>query len=83
MPTYEYQCRSCGHRFEAFQGMNDAPLEVCPECGENVNRLPGAGAGVIFKGRGFYATDYKNRTSGKTCCGRTERCDNPPCSDKD
>ncbi len=64
MPTYDYECNSCHHRFEAFQGMNDAPLKKCPECGKKVTRLIGSGAGVIFKGSGFYATDYK-KSSGK------------------
>jgi putative FmdB family regulatory protein len=59
MPTYEYKCLECGHRFDAFQKMSDAPLEVCPECGGKVKRVIGAGAGIIFKGSGFYETDYK------------------------
>ncbi len=60
MPTYEYECRQCGHAFEAFQNMTDKPLRKCPECGGRVRRLIGAGAGVIFKGSGFYATDYRS-----------------------
>ena len=60
MPTYEYECRHCGHAFEAFQSMTDKPLRKCPECGGRVRRLIGAGAGVIFKGAGFYATDYRS-----------------------
>ena len=82
MPTYEYQCESCGYKFEKFQNMNDDRLKECPKCGKGVRRLIGAGAGVIFKGKGFYATDYRNNSSsGKTCCGRDERCVKPPCSD--
>ena len=81
MPTYEYVCQSCGYQFEKFQNMSDKPIQKCPKCDKNVKRLIGTGTGVIFKGSGFYATDYKNRSSGKTCCGRTERCDKPPCSD--
>lgn len=81
MPTYEYECVSCGYRFEKFQKMSDEPIKKCPKCGKNVNRLIGTGIGVIFKGSGFYATDYKNSSSGNTCCGRTERCEKPPCSD--
>lgn len=84
MPTYEYVCHSCGHRFEAFQQMTDALLNTCPKCGkEDVKRLIGSGMGVIYKGSGFYTTDYKNRTSDRTCCGRSRRCDNPPCSNED
>jgi putative FmdB family regulatory protein len=81
MPTYEYICDSCGYRFEQFQKMSDKPIKKCPNCGKPVKRLIGKGMGVIFKGTGFYSTDYKNRSSGKTCCGRTERCEKPPCSD--
>jgi len=83
MPTYEYQCEGCGHRFERFQNMSDAPIKVCPECGGTVRRLIGTGAAVIFKGSGFHATDYGN--SGPTCgrdrpcCGRDTPCDTRPC----
>jgi putative FmdB family regulatory protein len=59
MPTYEYECKSCGHSFEAFQSMSDAPLTVCPECGKEIRRLINGGSGVIFKGSGFYVTDKK------------------------
>jgi len=65
MPTYEYTCPKCGHNFEAFQPMKDAPLKKCPKCGKTgVKRLIGGGAGLIFKGTGFYITDYKNKGSG-------------------
>ncbi|MDR0586017.1 MAG: zinc ribbon domain-containing protein [Treponema sp.] len=59
MPTYEYECKSCGHSFEAFQSMSDAPLRDCPQCGKEVRRLINGGTGVIFKGSGFYVTDKK------------------------
>ncbi len=59
MPTYEYECTKCGHTFEAFQSMKDAPLSSCPECRGRVRRLIGGGLGVIFKGSGFYSTDNK------------------------
>ena len=62
MPTYEYECTKCGHVFEAFQSMSDKPLASCPKCKGKVKRLIGPGAGVIFKGSGFYATDYKKPT---------------------
>lgn len=61
MPTYEYQCRACEHRFEQFQSMKDAALKKCPECGKSaLERLIGLGGGVIFKGSGFYETDYRS-----------------------
>jgi putative FmdB family regulatory protein len=61
MPTYDYLCSNCGHKFEAFQSMKDAPLDECPECGKKtLERLIGGGAGLIFKGSGFYITDYKS-----------------------
>ncbi|HRQ89397.1 MAG TPA: zinc ribbon domain-containing protein [Bacteroidia bacterium] len=62
MPTYDYQCQKCGHRFEVFQSMKDDRLTDCPlpECDGNVKRLLGTGAGIIFKGSGFYETDYRS-----------------------
>ena len=60
MPTYEYECQKCGHRFEEFQSMKDAPLSKCPQCRGKVKRLIGAGAGLLFKGSGFYTTDYRS-----------------------
>ena len=61
MPTYEYECKSCKHEFEAFQGMKDDPLKKCPECDKDtLIRLIGIGAGIIFKGSGFYETDYRS-----------------------
>ena len=59
MPTYEYECKSCDNRFDVFQGMNAEHIKVCPKCKGKVRRLIGAGAGIIFKGTGFYATDYR------------------------
>ncbi len=60
MPTYEYECKKCGHRFEEFQNITDPPLRRCPRCKGKVQRLLGAGAGFIFKGSGFYETDYRS-----------------------
>lgn len=61
MPTYEYKCDACGHGFEKFQSITAAAITKCPECGKNkVRRLIGAGAGLIFKGSGFYITDYRS-----------------------
>src|SRR5690242_12886172 len=59
MPTYEYECQKCGHRFEEFQSMTAKPLQRCPKCRGKVKRLIGAGAGLLFKGSGFYITDYR------------------------
>jgi len=59
MPTYEYECLKCKHRFEKFQSMTDVPLKKCPDCGGELRRLIGRGSGIIFKGPGFYATDYR------------------------
>ena len=74
MPTYEYVCRSCGHEFEKFQSMKDDPVKSCPACRRRqVKRKIGVGAGVIFKGSGFYETDYKNKKpSGEKKEGSSE-----------
>lgn len=63
MPTYEYECTKCKHRFDIFQNMTAEPLKKCPECKGKLERLIGKGAGIIFKGSGFYATDYKKQSS--------------------
>ena len=63
MPTYEYECKSCSHSFEAFQAMVDDPLSTCPSCGGPVRRLIGGGMGIIFKGSGFYVNDSKKSSS--------------------
>ncbi len=60
MPTYEYHCQACGHEFDRFQKMSDKPVRTCPECGKrSVVRRISSGGGVVFKGPGFYATDYR------------------------
>lgn len=70
MPTYEYACPKCGHTFEAFQSMKDEPLKKCPKCNKNgVKRLLGTGAGLIFKGSGFYITDYKKSSGSSSSSG--------------
>jgi len=61
MPTYEYECTKCHHHFERFQSMKDEPVKRCPECRCKVKRLLGTGAGIIFKGSGFYQTDYRSK----------------------
>jgi len=62
MPTYEYECQKCGKTFDLFQSMKDEPIKVCPDkkCRGKVKRLIGTGAGLIFKGSGFYITDYRS-----------------------
>ena len=75
MPTYEYECLHCNHRFEVFQSMTDEPLDTCPECGKKVRRLIHGGMGVIFKGSGFYSTD--NRNGGKNGSGKDSEKSKP------
>ena len=60
MPTYDYICNKCGHTFELFQSMTETPRKTCPVCKRVVRRLVSGGSGLIFKGSGFYLTDYKN-----------------------
>ena len=67
MPTYEYVCEKCEKGFEKFQKMSDEPLKICPKCGGKATRLIGAGSGVIFKGSGFYANDYKKKKGPDSC----------------
>lgn len=63
MPTYDYECRECGYRWELFQQMSASPKRKCPECGRlRARRLIGPGAGIIFKGSGFYQTDYRSQS---------------------
>jgi putative FmdB family regulatory protein len=67
MPTYDYQCGACGHDWELFQSMNDSPVKSCPKCKKRkAKRLLGLGAGLIFKGTGFYETDYKKKSGGES-----------------
>jgi putative FmdB family regulatory protein len=83
MPTYGYSCRSCGHEFEQFQSMKDKPLRTCPACGKKtLKRLIGVGGGIIFKGSGFYETDYRS-DSYKTAAKKEKEAatDKKPASD--
>lgn len=83
MPTYEYACQKCGHEFEQFQSMNDAPLKKCPKCRKaGLKRLVGGGAGLIFKGSGFYITDYKNKSGGKKEGGDAKPTEGKPSETK-
>lgn len=80
MPTYEYECTSCNIRFEKFQSIKDDPLSVCPECNGSVKRLISAGVGIIFKGSGFYTTDYKK--SSVTTGTNSKKSNNGSSGDK-
>lgn len=75
MPTYDYRCSTCGHQFEAFQSIAADPLTDCPLCGGHVSRMIGGGTGLIFKGSGFYITDYKSSKTKETEKQTTKRKD--------
>ncbi|MBN2018665.1 MAG: hypothetical protein JW749_00395 [Sedimentisphaerales bacterium] len=84
MPTYQYKCQNCGYVFDRFQSMSARPLKECPQCNGKVQRLISGGAGVIFKGSGFYAVEHSSQNSpacgrGQTCCGRDTPCEKKPC----
>ncbi|HBG61366.1 MAG: hypothetical protein A2Y03_01935 [Omnitrophica WOR_2 bacterium GWF2_38_59] len=91
MPTYQYECEACGYEFEKLQSMLDKKLKKCPECGKNeLQRLIGSGSGIIFKGNGFYETDYKksnvsigsgpkNKESGKKTPDAVSDCAGSGC----
>jgi putative FmdB family regulatory protein len=87
MPTYEYECEGCGRRFERRQSIAEAPLHACPDCGGPVRRLLSGGAGILVRdgaaegGRRGPGACNLERT-GATCCGRSERCDKPPCGSR-
>ena len=76
MPTYDYQCDACGHEFELFQSINDSVKRKCPECGKlKLRRLFGAGAAVMFKGSGFYQTDYRSESYKKAAAAENKTSD--------
>jgi putative FmdB family regulatory protein len=81
MPTYEYQCGTCGYKFEQRQTMKDTPLAECPKCGGNVQRLLSGGAGFIMKDSDSCgnARSCSLEETGVTCCGSAERCGKPQC----
>jgi putative FmdB family regulatory protein len=73
MPTYDYRCKQCGYQFELFQNMSAEPIKICPQCKGEVIRLIGPGAGPIFKGKGFYQTDYRNPPKKETKTPKVEK----------
>ncbi|MEE8335410.1 MAG: zinc ribbon domain-containing protein [Candidatus Neomarinimicrobiota bacterium] len=73
MPTYDYKCKQCEHEFEYFQSMSDDVLKECPQCKGDIRRLISGGSGLIFKGSGFYSTDYAPKKPKKT--EKTEKSD--------
>lgn len=85
MPTYEYLCDACGHGFEQFQSMKDKPVRKCPKCSKNsLRRIIHGGAGVIFKGSGFYQTDYRSKNYHEAAKKETDAKsktskETPPC----
>ena len=80
MPTYEYECDKCRKHFDIFQSMSDNPVKKCPECGGKFHRLIGGGSGIIFKGTGFYETDYKKKKGNKepSCHQHSDACKHCP-----
>ncbi len=86
MPTYEYECTHCGYKFEASQKMTATALSKCPKCRHKLRRLIGSGSGIIFRGPGFYATDYRKKPKSqdtqevkcKTCPQVKEGCQMNP-----
>ena len=82
MPTYDYECDACEHRFEEFQSMSEKPLKKCPKCGKRkLRRLFGTGAAVLFKGSGFYQTDYRSE-SYKSAAKAEQDATKPAAGDK-
>jgi len=87
MPTYDYKCEVCGLTFEYRQAITESPLTVCPRCQGKVRRLISGGAGILLKGSGHNRSRRDRdgcsmEQGGRTCCGRDERCEKPPCGEK-
>jgi len=81
MPHYDYQCEKCGNTFEVFQSMTEEPLKICPACKGSLKRLISGGAGIIFKGSGFYKTDYAKKAAPSSCENKSAaspKCQNCP-----
>jgi putative FmdB family regulatory protein len=85
MPTYDYECTKCGYSFEVFQKISEEPLQMCPECKGKLKKLIGAGCGLIFKGSGFYITDYKRKGNNKenSCQAKDNKCNKESCPKSD
>src|SRR5947207_2106004 len=82
MPTYEYHCDACEHHFDEFQSMSDKPLKKCPQCGKpKLRRIFGTGAAILFKGSGFYQTDYRSDSYQKAAKAEQESA-KPAAGDK-
>ena len=79
MPTYDYECPKCHKKFEGFQKITEKPLEACPHCGEKPKRIISSGSGIIFKGSGFYATDYKKTSSKDSKAAPKPSCQEGGC----
>jgi len=84
MPTYEYECKECGARFERHQTFSEEPITECPRCHGTVRRIVSGGAGFVLSGSsrarpGHRGSECSLEQVGKTCCGREERCGQPPC----
>ncbi len=75
MPTYDYFCKKCQNTFEYFQSMSDSALEKCPKCNNKVRRLISGGSGLIFKGSGFYLTDYTQKKENKRTSKNKKKTD--------
>ncbi len=82
MPTYEYKCIECGNVFEVFQSMSAELIKKCPKCNGDVKRLIGAGSGPIFKGSGFYQTDYKNKSTNSSPKKNSPKTESKPSKDQ-
>ena len=79
MPTYDYRCEACGHEFEEFQNFSAGTLRKCPECKKlKLKRLIGSGAGILFKGSGFYETDYRSESYKKAAAGDQSKSEASP-----
>jgi putative FmdB family regulatory protein len=84
MPTYDYQCESCGHEYELFQSITARPKKKCPSCGrQTAKRLIGTGGGIIFKGSGFYQTDYRSESYKKAAEADSKQASNGDSKSKD
>jgi putative FmdB family regulatory protein len=81
MPTYDYECETCGHRLEVFQSITEKPLRECPKCKGRLRRLIGSGGAIIFRGSGFYVTDYRSEEYRKKSKEESKPADKTKSSD--